>query len=214
MHCRPAQQLHGLGMALDWVVSRKTRPLMAGLVRLDSGRLLDEMLGGGASFPAVRGGGFSSLRPMLVDVAERPDCFEMLVDVPGIPKEHISLVVEGQTVTISATPTEEEVAKEAGDSGAGVTWHRIERSTMYVSRGACWVPPWPTCGCAFVAGARSHWALHIRSAALPGECQHARHTGARRRWRAAAPHRQDRRRQARQDCCEGDVNERTSERAT
>jgi HSP20 family molecular chaperone IbpA len=118
---------------------------MAGLVRLDSGRLLDEMLGGGASFPAVRGGGFSSLRPMLVDVAERPDCFEMLVDIPGIPKEHISLVVEGQTVTISATPTPEEAAKEAGDSGAGVTWHRIERSTMYASRGACcghgyWLP--------------------------------------------------------------------------
>ena len=52
---------------------------MAGFVRMDSGRLLNEMLGGGASFPAVRGGGFSALRPMLVDVAERPDYFEMLV---------------------------------------------------------------------------------------------------------------------------------------
>lgn len=132
---------------------------MAGLVRLDSGRLLDEMLGGGASFPAVRGGGFSSLRPMLVDVAERPDCFEMLVDVPGIPKEHISLVVEGQTVTISATPTPEEAAKEAGDSGAGVTWHRIERSTMYASRGACcghgyWLP-----ACDRLVHLR--WAIHV-----------------------------------------------------
>ena len=107
---------------------------MAGIVRLDSGRLLDEMLGGGASFPAVRGGGFSPLRPMLVDVAEKPDCFEMLVDIPGVPKEHISLVVEGQTVTISATPTAEEAAKEAGDSGKDVTWHRIDRSTMYASR--------------------------------------------------------------------------------
>jgi hypothetical protein len=52
---------------------------MERFVRMDSGRMLDELLGGGASFPAVRGGGGGSLRPMLVDVAERPDCFEMLV---------------------------------------------------------------------------------------------------------------------------------------
>ena len=56
------------------------------------------------------------------------------MDVPGIPKENMSLVVEGQTITISATPTAEEAAKEAGDSGDNVTWHRIERSTMYASR--------------------------------------------------------------------------------
>jgi hypothetical protein len=40
---------------------------------------LRRLLGGGASFPAVRGGGGGSLRPMLVDVLERPGSFEMLV---------------------------------------------------------------------------------------------------------------------------------------
>ena len=106
---------------------------MGNFVRMDSGRLLDELLGGGASFPAVRGGG-ASLRPMLVDVAERPDFFELLVDLPGIPKEHIALEVEGQTVKVSATPTAAETAKEAGDSGADVTWHRIERSSVFAPR--------------------------------------------------------------------------------
>ena len=56
------------------------------------------------------------------------------MDLPGIPKEHIALEVEGQTVKVSATPTAEEAAKEAGDSGSDVTWHRIERSTTYASR--------------------------------------------------------------------------------
>ena len=131
---------------------------MAGLVRMDSGRLLDELLGGGASFPSIRGGGGGSLRPMLVDVAERPDCYEMLVrapralarlglasshadaflssqvDLPGIPKEHMALEVEGQTIKLSTTQTAEEAAKESGDSGSDVTWHRIERSTVYASR--------------------------------------------------------------------------------
>lgn len=135
---------------------------MAGFVRMDSGRMLDELLGGGASFPGVRGGGGNTLRPMLVDVSEHPDCFEMLVrqrrrtrasfrgsqpcccgfsllfcakvDVPGVPKENLTLEVEGQTVKISATPTAEEAAKEAGESGANITWHRIERSTLYAPR--------------------------------------------------------------------------------
>jgi len=56
------------------------------------------------------------------------------VDIPGVPKEHITLEVEGQTVKVSTTPTAEELAKEAGDSGADVTWHRIERSSVYAPR--------------------------------------------------------------------------------
>jgi HSP20 family molecular chaperone IbpA len=56
------------------------------------------------------------------------------VDIPGIPKEQITLEVEGQTVKVATTPTAAEAAKEAGDSGADVTWHRIERSSVYAPR--------------------------------------------------------------------------------
>ena len=52
----------------------------------------------------------------------------------GIPKDNISLEIEGKTIKLSTTPTAAEAAKERGDTGDDTQWHRIERSCLYAPR--------------------------------------------------------------------------------
>jgi HSP20 family molecular chaperone IbpA len=132
------------------------------LVRLDSGALLDDFFAGQGLPWGALGTSQAAQRRLLVDVCEKPDSYELRVDVPvrpsaprcaalrlhhsaradagvgarpqGIPKENIGLDIEGKTVKVSTQQTQEEEEKEAGTSPEDVTWHRVERSTVYASR--------------------------------------------------------------------------------
>lgn len=58
--------------------------------------------------------------------------YTVKADVPGLKKEDIGIDVDGDHISISARKADE-AASEDKDK-AGVTFHRIERSSEYVSR--------------------------------------------------------------------------------
>ncbi|MBL8817225.1 MAG: Hsp20/alpha crystallin family protein [Planctomyces sp.] len=68
----------------------------------------------------------ASFAPAL-DVAEKDNCFELHMDIPGLETKDIDIQVQGNTVTVTGSRKEEKEEK-------GKTFHRIERSTGSFSR--------------------------------------------------------------------------------
>lgn len=68
----------------------------------------------------------ASFAPAL-DVAEKDNCFELHMDIPGMETKDIDLQVQGNTVTVTGSRKEEKEEK-------GKTFHRIERSSGSFSR--------------------------------------------------------------------------------
>lgn len=62
-----------------------------------------------------------------LDVAEKDNCFELHMDIPGMESKDIDIQVHGNTVTVTGTRKEEKEEK-------GKTFHRIERSSGSFSR--------------------------------------------------------------------------------
>lgn len=78
----------------------------------------DELLGGSAP----------------VDLEDRGDAYVVTVDVPGFDEGDIDVELAGETLTISATKTESNVATDEGTDGDGSRYLRRERSQQSVSR--------------------------------------------------------------------------------
>ena len=68
----------------------------------------------------------ASFAPAL-DVAEKDNCFELHMDIPGMETKDIDIQVQGNTVTVTGSRKEEKEEK-------GKTFHRIERSSGSFSR--------------------------------------------------------------------------------
>jgi HSP20 family protein len=62
-----------------------------------------------------------------LDVAEKDNCFELHMDIPGMESKDIDIQVQGNTVTVTGSRKEEKEEK-------GTTFHRIERSSGSFSR--------------------------------------------------------------------------------
>ena len=59
--------------------------------------------GGEPSQRAVQNGGNTQAVPMRVDVVEAEGAYTVKADLPGVPKDKLSLQVEGDTLTIEGT---------------------------------------------------------------------------------------------------------------
>jgi len=68
----------------------------------------------------------ASFAPAL-DVAEKDNCFELHMDIPGMETKDIDIQVQGNTVTVTGSRKEEKEEK-------GKTFHRVERSSGSFSR--------------------------------------------------------------------------------
>lgn len=62
-----------------------------------------------------------------IDVAEKDNCFELRMDIPGMEAKDLDIQVQGNTVTVSGHRNEEKEEK-------GKTFHRVERRSGSFSR--------------------------------------------------------------------------------
>lgn len=62
-----------------------------------------------------------------LDVAEKDNCFELHMDIPGMETKDIDIQVQGNTVTVTGSRKEEKEEK-------GKTFYRIERLSGSFSR--------------------------------------------------------------------------------
>lgn len=69
---------------------------------------------------------------MAIDIVEDETGYTVKANVPGLKKEDIGIDVEGDHISISARKSHEEEAEDKDK--AGVTFHRMERSSEYISR--------------------------------------------------------------------------------
>jgi HSP20 family protein len=75
-------------------------------------------------------GGPSVMSPTFapsLDVAEKDNCYELHIDVPGMEAKDLDIQVHGNTVTVSGNRKEEKEDK-------GKTYHRVERRSGSFSR--------------------------------------------------------------------------------
>lgn len=72
-------------------------------------------------------GAFAVTFAPALDIAEKDNCFELRMDIPGIETKDLDVQVQGNTVTISGSRKEEKEEK-------GKTFHRTERSSGSFSR--------------------------------------------------------------------------------
>ena len=91
------------------------------VIRREMNELFSNLWGpnGNGTLPA-------SFAPAL-DVAERDNCFELHMDIPGMETKDIDIQVQGNTVTVTGSRQEEK--EEIGKS-----FHRIERSSGSFTR--------------------------------------------------------------------------------
>lgn len=75
--------------------------------------------------------GASAGRFIPIDFSETADSYRLTADLPGLAKEDIHVSVDKDVVKLSVEKTED---KEADEEKDGVTWHRVERSSMYSTR--------------------------------------------------------------------------------
>lgn len=66
-----------------------------------------------------------------VDFSETDDAYHLHADLPGLAKEDIHVSVDKDVVKLSV---EKEESKQEDKQEDGVTWHRVERSTVYSTR--------------------------------------------------------------------------------
>ena len=78
---------------------------------------------GNAGGPGVMSPAFA---PSL-DLAEKDNCYELHIDVPGMEAKDLDIQVHGNTVTVSGNRKEEKEDK-------GKTYHRVERRSGSFSR--------------------------------------------------------------------------------
>jgi HSP20 family protein len=73
-----------------------------------------------------------AMRPMPLDLQETEAAFICKADVPGLNKEDVSVIVDGNVLSIKAEKKEEK--EEEGGTGETGRWHRKERSRSFVQR--------------------------------------------------------------------------------
>lgn len=66
-----------------------------------------------------------------VDFSETDDAYNLKADLPGLAKDDIHLTVDKDVVKISVDKSE---SKEVEEEKGGVTWHRVERSSVFSTR--------------------------------------------------------------------------------
>jgi HSP20 family protein len=92
-------------------------------LRQEMNDLFSGFWNGNAGGPGVMSPTFA---PSL-DVAEKDNCYELHIDVPGMEAKDLDIQVHGNTVTVSGNRKEEKEDK-------GKTYHRVERRTGSFSR--------------------------------------------------------------------------------
>jgi HSP20 family protein len=85
-------------------------------IRDEIDRLFDSFLGRTPTFRRTAEGEWSPV----VDVQETPDEFIVIVEVPGMKKEDISISLTGDAISISGDKKRDDVGN--------ITYHRLERS--------------------------------------------------------------------------------------
>jgi HSP20 family protein len=73
----------------------------------------------------------ADVRPIALDVVEKPDAYEIRADIPGVDEADINLSVDGDVLTISV---DADSTKEDEKEQDGVRVHRLERSSTFVRR--------------------------------------------------------------------------------
>eukprot|EP00892_Ulva_mutabilis_P008979 jgi/Ulvmu1/6453/UM003_0083.1 len=71
-------------------------------------------------------------RHMAIDIVENESAYTVKADIPGVKKEDIGIDVDGDHVSLSVRNSAESETEDKDDKG--VTFHRIERSSEYISR--------------------------------------------------------------------------------
>lgn len=92
-------------------------------LRQEMNDLFSGFWNGNAGGPGVMSPTFA---PSL-DVAEKDNCYELHIDVPGMEAKDLDIQVHGNTVTVSGNRKEEREDK-------GKTYHRVERRSGSFSR--------------------------------------------------------------------------------
>lgn len=92
-------------------------------LRQEMNDLFSGFWNGNAGGPGVMSPTFA---PSL-DVAEKDNCYELHIDVPGMEAKDLDIQVHGNTVTVSGNRKEEKEDK-------GKTYHRVERRSGSFSR--------------------------------------------------------------------------------
>jgi HSP20 family protein len=92
-------------------------------LRQEMNDLFSGFWNGNAGGPSVMSPTFA---PSL-DVAEKDNCYELHIDVPGMEAKDLDIQVHGNTVTVSGNRKEEKEDK-------GKTYHRVERRSGSFSR--------------------------------------------------------------------------------
>lgn len=90
-------------------------------MRQEMNDLITSFWGGNGAGPLS-----TSFSPEL-DIAEKDNCFELRMDIPGMEAKDLDIQVQGNTVTVSGHRKEEKEEK-------GKTFHRIERRSGSFSR--------------------------------------------------------------------------------
>lgn len=60
-----------------------------------------------------------------VDLVEKDDCFLVKAEVPGVPRENISVDLKGDILTVSGEKADE---RKSDEEREGTVYHRMERS--------------------------------------------------------------------------------------
>lgn len=92
-------------------------------LRQEMNDLFSAFWNGNAGGPGVMNPSFA---PAL-DLAEKDNCYELHMDIPGMEARDLDIQVHGNTVTVSGNRKEEKEEK-------GKTYHRVERRSGSFSR--------------------------------------------------------------------------------